>query len=242
MPGAPDHETDLTAEQRQRIDAVFEDLASTDHYRLLGVPPGSDERALRRAYNERVSEFHPDRFFRKRLGAYKAKLVAIFARLEVAYDTLRSSERRAEYDAARGITPVDPEPAADPGRAKALEGLKRQLEARHAQARLLADAGSRALGLGDAAAALESYRKALALAPGDAAIRAAHDAAKQEVDQRAAVARIRQAEREERAGHWAEAVRTWEQVVVARPDDASARQRLEAARARAGRDAAGRGS
>ncbi|HTQ46612.1 MAG TPA: DnaJ domain-containing protein [Polyangiaceae bacterium] len=242
MPAAPDHETDLTAEQCRRIDAVFEDLSRVDHYCLLGVAPGSDERTIRRAYEERVREFHPDRFFRKRLGPYKAKLVAIFTRLEVAYDTLKSSERRAEYDAERGVTPVDPEPAVDPGRAKALEGLKRQLEARYAQARLLADAGKRALGLGDAAAALESYRKALALAPSDATIRAAHDAAKQEVGQRAAVARVRQAEREERAGHWADAVRSWEQVLEVRPDDANARQRLEAARTRVGRGAAGSGS
>ena len=244
MPGAPDNETELTAEQRQRIDAVFADLARIDHYRLLGAPPGSDDRALRRAYNERVREFHPDRFFRKRLGPYKAKLVAIFTHLEVAYATLKSREQRAEYDSANGIVAVEPErpKATDAERAKALDGLKKQLEARHAQARSLADQGSRAMGLGDAAAALEAYRIALALAPRDAAIRAAHDAARQEVDQRAAVARIRQAEREEQAGHWAEAVRTWEQVVQARPDDAGVRQRLEAARARVGRDAAGGGS
>jgi curved DNA-binding protein CbpA len=237
MAVGPDKEIDLTLEQRQRIDAVFGELASVDHYRLLGVAPGSDERAVKRAYGERVREFHPDRYFRKRLGPYQARLEAIFERVQTAFETLKSRERRAEYDTAHGITR-----GPDPERVKALEGLKLQLEARHAQARQLAADAARTMGLGDAMAALETYRKALALAPGDAAIRAAHDAAKQEVDQRAAVARVRQAEREEKAGHWADAVRTWERVVEARPDDAGARQRLEAARARAGRDAAGRGS
>ncbi len=230
MPDAPDRETDLTPEQCRRIDGVFAELATIDPYRLLGVAPGSDDKAVRRGYGERVREFHPDRFFRKRLGPYRGKLEAIFQKIESAYAELRSREARAAYDAAHGIVAVDPE------RAKALDALKRQLEGRHAQARQLAAEAARAMANGDASRGLESYRKALALAPNDAAIRSAHDAAKREVDDRLAATGVRQAEREEQAGHWSEAVRTWERVLQSRPGDANTRQRLEAARLRAAGD------
>ncbi len=227
MPEAPDRETDLTPEQCRRIDALFAELATVDPYRLLGVAPGSDDKAVRRGYGERVREFHPDRYFRKRLGPYSAKLEAIFERIELAYAELKTRESRAAYDAAHGITAVDPE------RAKALDALKRQLEGRHTQARHMAAEAARFMAHGDASRALETYRKALALAPNDAAIRSAHDVAKREFDERAAAAGAKQAEREEQAGHWTEAVRTWERVLQSRPDDANARQRLESARLRA---------
>jgi curved DNA-binding protein CbpA len=227
MSQAPDRDTDLTPEQCRRIDGVFAELQEMDHYRLLGVAPGSDDKAVRRAYGERVREFHPDRFFRKRLGPYRARVEAIFERIEAAYGELKTREARVAYDAAHGITAVDPE------RAKALDALKRQLEGRHAQARQLAAEGARISAHGDAAGALECYRKALALAPNDPAIRSAHDAAKRDVDERVAATGMRQAEREEQAGHWAEAARSWERVVEARPDDENARLRLDAARLRA---------
>lgn len=231
MADTPDRDTDLTPEQCLRIDSVFAELSRIDHYRMLGVAPGSDDKAVRRAYGERVREFHPDRYFRKRLGPYRSRIESIFKRVEAAYEALKTHEKRVAYDASSGITAVDPQ------RAKALEALKRQLEGRHGQARQLAADGARAMAHGDAASALDSYRKALALAPNDGAIRSAHDAVQREVDDRAATANARQAEREEQAGHWVEAVRTWERVVQARPDDVEARRRLETARLRGAGDA-----
>ena len=93
-------ELDLTAEQRQRIDDVFGRLKTLSLYELLGVERAADKKAIKRAYFERTNEFHPDRFFRKRLGGYKSKMEAIFGRTSEAHDVLCSPERRAEYDAA----------------------------------------------------------------------------------------------------------------------------------------------
>ena len=91
---------DLTPEQQQRIDEVHRLIRSLDLYAFLGVPRDADKRAIKRAYHEGTNEFHPDRFFRKRLGAFEPKMVAIFTRLTEAHDILCSRVRRDEYDGA----------------------------------------------------------------------------------------------------------------------------------------------
>ena len=219
MPDTGDDGVDLTPEQRRRIDETFARLGEVDDHRILGVAPGADRSAVRRAFFLRAAEFHPDRFFRKQLGPYKAKIDAISLRLSEAYEALAANAPAA---------PAAPE-VVDPGREKALAALKRQVEARKAEAsRLVADA-ERAAAHGDLAGAAEAYRKAAGLAPGNAAIRTALEKASKAVDAGASDALARQAEFEEKFGHWTEAARTWQRVVDSKPGDALARQRLDAA-------------
>ncbi len=61
--------------------------------------PSADKRAIKNAYFEIVNVFHPDRYFGKKLGAFKPKLEHLFARLTEAHDTLTRAAPRAEYDA-----------------------------------------------------------------------------------------------------------------------------------------------
>ena len=115
-PLAPDHQTalaedvDLDVEMRQRILAMHDALERLDHYALLGVDGAADKKTLRRAYFELAAQFHPDRYFRKKLGSFKPRMETIFGRLTLAHDTVSNKESRAEYDAyleeqrrARGI-------------------------------------------------------------------------------------------------------------------------------------------
>lgn len=62
--------------------------APDDPYLELGVPFGSDRRAVRAAYLARARRLHPDRG-----GA-----VADMARLNAAYELLSDARRRAAYD------------------------------------------------------------------------------------------------------------------------------------------------
>ncbi len=235
MPPEPDEELDLTPAQRRRIDEVFARLDDLDDHAMLGVAQGATRAVVRRAYFERVAEFHPDRFFRKRLGSYKSRMEAISRRVTEAYERLGLHDRRPEEaagpDGGHGrAAPVLPRASApDPGREKALAALKQQLEARHGEARRLLEVAQHATAHGDIAGAAEACRKAAALAPNDKAVHAAAASARQAVGAAAADALSRQAEFEERFGHWAEAARTWRRVLDARPDDARAKERLEAA-------------
>ena len=94
----PAEEVDLGPEQKQHLLALYQQLESVNHYELLGVEPGADDKAIRAAYYEFVRIFHPDRFFGKNLGSYKPKLVKVFGRLTEAYEALHRSASRAEYD------------------------------------------------------------------------------------------------------------------------------------------------
>lgn len=91
-------ELDLSREQQMRIAALFAQLETIDLYDLLGVAHDADKKEIKRAYNALVLDFHPDRFFRKRLGSFKPKMEAIVARMTEAVEILSSPERRAEYD------------------------------------------------------------------------------------------------------------------------------------------------
>jgi DnaJ domain len=90
---------DLGGDQRLKILDYFERLDSEDYYTLLGVAADADKKEIRRAYYAAAPDFHPDRFFGKKLGAFKSKMEIIFGRLTLAYETLGSKEGRAEYDA-----------------------------------------------------------------------------------------------------------------------------------------------
>jgi curved DNA-binding protein CbpA len=241
-------DVDLPEDVRRYVLEVFVKLAHLSHYQLLGVPRDAPATAAKRAYFQLVRTIHPDRYFGKRLGSYKPKLETIFARLTRAYETLTDAEARAAYDAElaaaeaaapeggqarrpRTTAPIEPATAAR--RQSALLALEAQLAAGKAKAAKLGQAGARAFAAGDLIGAAEAYRQALALTPRDGQLLAAADEVKRALAQRTVETARRQAELEEKHGHWPQAAASWQRVVDALPGDEDARARLTAARARA---------
>jgi curved DNA-binding protein CbpA len=92
-------DVDIDAELRRRVIGLHRTLDDTDHYTLLGVDTGADKRTIKRAYFELAARYHPDRYFRKRLGSFKSRMETIFGRITLAHDVLTNQERRDEYDA-----------------------------------------------------------------------------------------------------------------------------------------------
>lgn len=90
---------DLDDDQKKRVLDLFYALNDCDHYRLLGVPREADKKAIKRAYYEVAAAVHPDKFFRKNIGAFKTKMEAVFHHLTSAHDVLTDKVKRAEYDA-----------------------------------------------------------------------------------------------------------------------------------------------
>ncbi|HEY2514224.1 MAG TPA: DnaJ domain-containing protein [Polyangiaceae bacterium] len=99
---APEPDVEIDENHQRQIIETFGRLNSLDHYALLGVERTADKKAIKRAYFEATGRFHPDRFFRKRLGSLKLKMETIFARMTEAHDTLTTNARRTDYDAYLG--------------------------------------------------------------------------------------------------------------------------------------------
>jgi curved DNA-binding protein CbpA len=242
-----EEDVDIALELRRYLTDVSARLATVDHYSLLEVPRDADEKTIKRAYFRLSALLHPDRFFKKRLGKYKAMLQRVFAQLTTAYETLSSKERRAKYDAALASQPAgfiaapapapsapppsppSTPPAADPTaqgkRQAAVDALKQRFLDARASARQHAESAARARAAGDFVSAAEAYRSALRYAPGDATLKAALDEVERAGSARVAESRRQQALLEERYGHWAEAAASWRKVAELCPDDEEARSR-----------------
>ena len=67
------------------------------YYRLLGVKPDSDDKAIKKAYKTKALMFHPDKQVGKTEEEKKAAEDA-FAEINNAYDTLGDDKKRRLYD------------------------------------------------------------------------------------------------------------------------------------------------
>lgn len=88
---------DLKPEQRVRIREIFSTLQERNFFELLEVSPHADATEVKRAYYLRSKEFHPDRYYTKKLGAYKEMLDEIFKQVSAAYRFLEDDEQRGSY-------------------------------------------------------------------------------------------------------------------------------------------------
>ena len=98
-PSELDEEVDLSVELKRKVMDRFHKLDTLSHYQLLEVPRDADKKAIKAAYFKIVGSFHPDRYYGKNLGSFKAKLERVFQRMTDAHDVLTRKRKRAEYDA-----------------------------------------------------------------------------------------------------------------------------------------------
>jgi hypothetical protein len=100
------HELEIAPEQQLRIDTMLAGLEIWNAFELLELTIDADDKEIKRAYFRLSKEFHPDRYFKKRIGDYKDRLSAIFVALKDAFDVLTNVERRAAYIADRKLGPA----------------------------------------------------------------------------------------------------------------------------------------
>jgi curved DNA-binding protein CbpA len=89
----------------QREILEFEQRLEVDEFALLGVKRSADSREIKRVYFALSKRFHPDRYFRKNVGHYAARLETIFKRVSEAYELLSDSVSRAAIE--ERLAPVE---------------------------------------------------------------------------------------------------------------------------------------
>ncbi len=91
-------EVDITEELQAQINKTFHRADKLNHYELLGVSMDAERAEIRTAYFAHSKVFHPDAYFGKHLGSYKAKMEVIFKKMTDAYEALGRAKKREAYD------------------------------------------------------------------------------------------------------------------------------------------------
>jgi len=127
-----DEPVDLDLARKRKILDTYYRLSGLSHYELLGVDAGADKKAIKAAYFDLVNDFHPDRYFGKKLGAFKPKLERVFTRVTEAHDVLTRQAAREDYDrylaSVRTTEALDRTLADRGGHAHEVERLKREIQ------------------------------------------------------------------------------------------------------------------
>ncbi len=100
-PGAADKVAEAPAETKPAEITLEEYLAraesSRTHYDVLGLDPKAALPAIKASYFALAKLFHPDRYHRES-PAMLQRIQAAFSKVQVGYDTLKSSDSRENYD------------------------------------------------------------------------------------------------------------------------------------------------
>ena len=91
-------DVDIDEGLQKQIFDTFRRVHKLNHYEILGVAIDASRSDIRKAYFALSKTFHPDSYFGKELGSFKAKMELIFRRATDAYEALGRPKKREAYD------------------------------------------------------------------------------------------------------------------------------------------------
>lgn len=92
-----DEDTDLKPEIRKQIRFTHGRLQELNMFELLEVSPFDDFKKIRASFFKKSKEYHPDRYYGKKLGPYKEMMEEVFKQTRAAYKLLENEEKRESY-------------------------------------------------------------------------------------------------------------------------------------------------
>lgn len=95
-----DRSLEISEEAQLRI-LVFEANLHKPYHEVLGVAEDADAATVKKAYFALSREFHPDRYYGKKIGDFAGRLERIFMRIVEAYELLSDPIARRELEEAK---------------------------------------------------------------------------------------------------------------------------------------------
>jgi tetratricopeptide (TPR) repeat protein len=92
---------------RREVESLHERLSSLSLWDILGLEPGADARAVRRAYLKAAKRLHPDRIVQLGLTDVKTQANEVFAQVTRAHDVLSDPEKRRQYEESDAAPETD---------------------------------------------------------------------------------------------------------------------------------------
>jgi Flp pilus assembly protein TadD len=126
---------------------------------------------VKKAYHEASRRYHPDRFFEKNLGSFRARVERIFKRIHESYSVLIDVDLRAQYERDNPEIASAPAAAAPLPKDEARAAERRARLARHpyvaklTRVHELLDSGRKSLASGDFSKAFSDLHLASRLDP-----------------------------------------------------------------------------
>lgn len=102
---------EIPVDIQQRV-LLLEGRLDAPYHEVLGVPEDAERSHLKKAYFKLSKDFHPDRYFRRNLGHFEARIDRVYKKIVEAYELLSDPTARAEIErslaAAAGQAPSPP--------------------------------------------------------------------------------------------------------------------------------------
>jgi len=89
--------------RRLLLAALAHAALAADLYQVLGVPRDASTAEIKKAYRALAARIHPDKLPPETSEADRDKATAAFVELSLAHEVLTDDDRRAHYDAGRGV-------------------------------------------------------------------------------------------------------------------------------------------
>jgi curved DNA-binding protein CbpA len=223
---AIDPSLELEAEVQQEV-LAFAARLDRPYHEILGVARDADARTIKKAYFTLSKRLHPDRYFRRRIGAFAPLVESCFKKLLEAYELLSDPQTRAEVQAQ----PAAPAAGAEPRRSRldarrrlrervgALAGAKRASEERRRKAKAFFEAGMAAFAKERWLEAAGAVRLAIAFDPENEVYREQFPNVQRKAHEERARMLVKQAESALELRDFAHASSLFEEAVHYRPAD-----------------------
>ncbi|NNL66379.1 MAG: DnaJ domain-containing protein [Myxococcales bacterium] len=222
-----DPSLDISIEFQSEV-LAFERRLDQPYAEILGVAQDADARVLRRAYFKLSKDFHPDRYFRKKLGAFEARIERVFCKIAEAFEILSDPSARAEMEKSLAAAPKAA-PAGPRLRGRttphAFSLVARIDRERRRKARQYYESGMAARGIEAWVEAAQQLALAIACDPGNAEYKEAFGEANRRSNELRAERYMKEADSRYELGEYAEAYKRYVDALHCRPFDAEANHR-----------------